>query len=382
MQKPYTLIIPSWYPTDTQPLNGIFIEKHVRAISTFREVVVMYVTGDQKQNVEEKAVSDSYTRYTYCYAESGSRGFNQLKYIWSQIRAYRYIVSKYGRPDSLHLHVVFPAGIFVYLLLLCWDIPLIITEHWTGYMDEDGRYMRLPSLARYITRNLFKKSKKISVVSAYFKQILVRLQLADDSKIMTVYNTLNIPKSEYTDENGKALSALYVGNLIDEQKNISVLINAVEIVAREHPSFSLTLVGGGTEIDKFKKMSEEKGLLDKNIFFKGYIANDKLEEIYQAHSFFILTSNFETFNIAAAEAMLLGLPVVSSRCGGPTEFVNEHTGIWIEKNTARDTATAILKMISERDKFNSHDIALETRNKFSDANILIQLRELYSYLQL
>ncbi len=382
MHKPYTLVIPSWYPTDTQSLNGIFIEKHVRAISTFRNVMVMYVTGDQKQHAEEKAVSDSYTSYTYYYAESSSRGFNQLKYIWAQIRAYRYIVSKYGRPDSLHLHVVFPAGIFVYLLLLCCDIPLIITEHWTGYMDEDGRYMRLPSLARYITRNLFKKSKKISVVSAYFKQILVRLQLADDSKIMTVYNTLNIPKSEYKDENGKTLRALYIGNLIDEQKNISVLINAVGIVAKEYPSFSLTLVGGGVEIDKFKKMAEEKGLLDKNIFFKGYIANEKLEEIYQAHSFFILTSNFETFNIAAAEAMLSGLPVVSSRCGGPTEFVNEHTGIWIEKNTAQDTATAILKMIGERDKFNSHDIAIETQNKFSDSNILVQLRELYSYLQL
>ena len=78
--------------------------------------------------------------------------------------------------------------------------------------------------------------------------------------------------------------------------------------------------------------------------------------------------------------MLSGLPVVSSRCGGPTEFVNEHTGIWIEKNTAQDTATAIIKMISERDKFNSHDIAGETRDKFSDANILVQLRELYSYL--
>ena len=378
MQKPYTLIIPSWYPTDEQPLNGIFVQKHVEAISGFRNVVVMYVTGAETERTQERTICDSYVRYTHYYAESSSRGLNQLKYIWSQIKAYRYIVDKYGRPELLHLHVIFPAGMFVYLLLLLYNIPLIITEHWTGYTDEDGRYMKLPAVARMITEVLFKKAKKVSLVSDYFKQVILKLGLVDEKKLVTVYNTLNKPATKYLYTHDKAQKALYVGNLIDEQKNISVLINAVEIVTKKYPSFLLTMVGGGIETDKFIKMAEDKGLLEKNISFKGYIANAQLTAIYQEHGFFILTSNFETFNIAAAEAMLSGLTVVSTRCGGPSEFVNEHTGIWIEHNTPADAAKAIMEMIARRSKFDSDRIARETQDKFSDETIRAQLMELYN----
>jgi hypothetical protein len=74
----------------------------------------MYVTGGDVQRTQERTISDSYIRYTYYYAESASRGLNQLKYIWSQIKAYRYLVGKYGRPELLHLHVI----------LSRWDVCL------------------------------------------------------------------------------------------------------------------------------------------------------------------------------------------------------------------------------------------------------------------
>jgi hypothetical protein len=76
---------------------------------------------------------------------------------------------------------------FVYLLLLLYNIPLIITEHWTGYTDEDGRYMKLPAIARKITEVLFRKAKKVSLVSDYFKQVILKKQLVDEKKLVTVH---------------------------------------------------------------------------------------------------------------------------------------------------------------------------------------------------
>jgi glycosyltransferase involved in cell wall biosynthesis len=73
-----------------------------------------------------------------------------------------------------------------------------------------------------------------------------------------------LTKYHYTED--KAQKALYVGNLIDEQKNISVLINAVEIVVKTYPLFKLTMVGGGSETDEFIKMAEYKGILNKEYF--------------------------------------------------------------------------------------------------------------------
>ena len=378
MQKPYTLIIPSWYPTDRQTLNGIFIEKHVRAISGFSNVVVMYITEDALQDIKEETISDSYVKYTYTYARSSSRAFNQLKYIWSQKKAYDHIVREYGKPSMLHLQVVFPAGIFVYLLLLLSSIPLIITEHWSGYTDEDGRYQRLSPILKYLIKALFRKARKISVVSQYLKDAVIRQNLATADKVMIVSNILNTPDKQPASINIPATKALFIGNLNDHEKNISMLIEAVEQVIKKYPDFELALIGGGPETQRFIDMAASKGILNKNIWFKGYVPNSELGRFYQQNSFFVLTSNFETFNIAAAEALLYGLPVVSTMCGGPSEYINDQTGIWIRENCPQGIANAIMEMIERRGKFDSRAIAAAMSARYGYDRIVTQLKNLYN----
>lgn len=377
MQKPYTLIIPSWYPTGSQPLNGIFIEKHVAAISGFENVVIMYVTGAEKDALLEEKVSESYTRYICTYAESKSRLINQLKYVLAQKKAYEHITAKYGKPSRLHLQVVFPAGIFVYLLLLFQKIPLIITEHWSGYTAEDGRYQRQMWLFKYLTKKLFEKAGKISVVSGYLKNAIVKQGLCSEDKLMIVSNILNTSDKSIAEVEVQSPKALFIGNLNDHEKNLSALITAVSMLSKKYSSLELTIVGGGAEADKFKEIARKEGVLDKNIFFKGYVPNSELSPIYKAHSFFILTSNFETFNIAAAEALLSGLPVVSTMCGGPAEYINTQNGVWIRNNTAHGIAAGIASMIENRANFDSAAIASEISKKYGYDSIVQQLKKLY-----
>ena len=378
MQKPYTLIIPSWYPTGSQPLNGIFIEKHVAAISGFENVVVMYVTGAEKDGLLEEKVSESYTKYIFSYAESKSRLMNQLKYVLVQKKAYEHITAKYDKPSRLHLQVVFPAGIFVYLLLLFQKIPLIITEHWSGYTAEDGRYQRQMGIFKYLTKKLFEKAGKISVVSGYLKKAIVKQGLCSEDKLMIVSNILNTSNKGIAEVEVRSPKALFIGNLNDHEKNLTALITAVIMLSREkYTSLELTIVGGGAEAEKFKEIAQKEGVLDKNIFFKGYVPNSELSPIYEAHSFFILTSNFETFNIAAAEALLSGLPVVSTMCGGPAEYINNQNGVWIRDNTAHGIAAGIAEMIEKRANFDSAAIAAEMSKKYGYDTIVKQLKNLY-----
>lgn len=39
------LFLPAWYPSAKNPVEGIFIKEHTRAVSLYDEVVVLYNEG-------------------------------------------------------------------------------------------------------------------------------------------------------------------------------------------------------------------------------------------------------------------------------------------------------------------------------------------------
>jgi glycosyltransferase involved in cell wall biosynthesis len=100
---------------------------------------------------------------------------------------------------------------------------------------------------------------------------------------------------------------------------------------------------------------------------------------YPKHDFYILTSNFETFSIATAEAILHGLPVVTTKCGGPEEFVNETNGVFIEAITVAKTAEAILELISKIDFYNGKKMSAELQERFIEEKVVAQLKSLYKF---
>ena len=68
---------------------------------------------------------------------------------------------------------------------------------------------------------------------------------------------------------------------------------------------------------------------------------------------FVLTSQQEGLGIAAMEAMACGLPVISTRCGGPETFIEDSvTGFFVD-----DDADAIAERMHEL----VTDAALRTR---------------------
>ncbi len=105
---------------------------------------------------------------------------------------------------------------------------------------------------------------------------------------------------------------LYVGRLI-ECKNLRFLIERFNESGK-----SLTIAGKGPLENELKELA--KG----NIKFIGFIANEKLPEVYKAHDIFVLPSRTETWGVVVEEAIYWGLPVITSdRVGCSNEMVVE-----------------------------------------------------------
>mgnify|MGYP003310124560 FL=1 len=65
----------------------------------------------------------------------------------------------------------------------------------------------------------------------------------------------------------------------------------------------------------------------------------------------IVNSHFETFSIICAEALLCGIPVISTKCGGPESFLNDETGILIDRDSNNQLTKAMKAIITDYDKY-------------------------------
>ena len=64
-----------------------------------------------------------------------------------------------------------------------------------------------------------------------------------------------------------------------------------------------------------------------------------------ANSNCILCSSYhETFGVGLIEAGWFGIPIISSKCEGPSEIVNKTNGLIVKKNTAKEFYFAMKKI--------------------------------------
>jgi glycosyltransferase involved in cell wall biosynthesis len=109
---------------------------------------------------------------------------------------------------------------------------------------------------------------------------------------------------------GAAPYLLFLSRL-DPKKNVEGLLKAFAIVLFERPETRLLIAGDGepTYVSNLKALAIEVGLGDK-VVWAGHIEGDLKASAMAGAEVFVLPSFSENFGIAAAEALMAGLPCV------------------------------------------------------------------------
>lgn len=100
---------------------------------------------------------------------------------------------------------------------------------------------------------------------------------------------------------------------LNKQKNIPLLLEAFQMLLREHPDYTLRIYGRGDEKDKLIALAKEMGL-EKSAIFEDF-APDVHEKIRDA-AMYVCSSDFEGLSNSMLEAMAIGLPCVCTDCEG------------------------------------------------------------------
>ena len=183
-----------------------------------------------------------------------------------------------------------------------------------------------------IQKGIYKsKEEETNVYRRYHKVVCVSKQAEGVMKeyyglsnTMTIYNPLDSKEISYLarqpimmNVDTTKFNMISVGRL-ERVKGFDMLIPIIRNLCENGVNVHLWIVGEGTEEKALKQLVLENGL-GNDVTFTGFMKNPYA--LMSKMNLFICSSRAEGFSLVLAEAMLLGLPVVSMNCAGPRELI-------------------------------------------------------------
>lgn len=309
--------IPSWFPFPEKPLNGNFIFRHIESL------------GDNVKSVIFHHVQDGFTPQIPGNAELYPihvNTFGKIGLFKAYITAFEQLIQHYGKPDILHLHVALPLGPLAVKLSRKHHIPLIISEHWTGYLP-----MNRPKLTfgeRLILRHTFRHATHITAVSQNLLDNICLTAPTAAKKPQTVVGNVvdtelfSLKNSDLTSDKKQIL---HVSTIDNDAKNIMGILHAIQQLALQRSDFELNIVHDfeNKEAEEYVKANN----LSDIVHFLGRKTSSEIADLLHHATCFLLFSNYENQPCVLLESFSTGTPVVTTPVGGILEITNSDNAL-------------------------------------------------------
>ena len=212
-----------------------------------------------------------------------------------------------------------------------WDVPHAATFHTLAKAKLRARAgEREPQLRTVVEERVLHGADAIVVSTEEEREDLVRLYRARRHKVCVVPAGVDLelfaPLDKIQARRVLGLSEkkviLYVGR-IEPLKGLDLLLRALTLL-EDAADTRLLVVGGNLEregeLGRLRSMAAALGI-EHMVTFIGSVSQDELPNYYSASDVFVLPSYYESFGLAALEAMACGTPVIASRVGGLKTFI-------------------------------------------------------------
>lgn len=274
--------------------------------------------------------------------------------------------------EIIHVHL-FPAMYFVAIakLLSFSKTKLIFTEHSTS-----NRRLQNP-VFRPLERIIYSFYSYVICISESVK-IIMQSKVGSRNNIYKVINNgIQIsridqaPGYERADfKFNKRDKLICMVSAFRQEKDHETVIHALQVLP---DYYKLLLVGAGERMDSIKDLARSQGVAERVTFFG--IRSD-VYSLLKMCDVAVLSSHWEGFGLAAAEAMACGIPTIASNVDGLAQVVSG-AGLLFEKGNASDLATKIVAL-QEKDLYlKIQEKCRERAKKYDLVTTVDELQKLY-----
>ena len=224
--------------------------------------------------------------------------------------------------DLLHVHYAIPHASSAYFARQMLrkqgkDIPFITTLHGTDItlVGKDATYGCVVTFS-------INESNAITAVSENLREETYR-SFAIEKDILVIPNFVDVKRFHKSDkEHFKKMLAPNNERILAHVSNFRKVKRVEDVVkifqkVREKIPSKLLMIGDGPERQQVEDLCRKLGICT-DIRFLG--KQEQMEEILNIADLFLLTSEYESFGLAALEAMSCGVPVISTNAGGLPEI--------------------------------------------------------------
>lgn len=216
-----------------------------------------------------------------------------------------------------------------------WTTELGIFKNISEEVKAYQRYDTVVCVSQGVT-DVMKAKYNISNITTIYNPV-------DEARIKNLSiepSILNIDKSKF--------NLVSVGRLT-KQKGYDKLISCVPELIRGNANIRLYIIGEGEERNSLQKLIAELKI-EEYVVLTGFLENPYA--VMNDMDLFVCSSVAEGFSLVIAEAMIVGLPVVSMECSGPSELLG-YGKYGILCNNYDSLKEAIIKISTDHNLFSS-----------------------------
>ncbi len=380
------LVLPSWYPNAPSDVNGIFFRDQVLAlIEHGHKVGVVAVNmrslltvGRRRKNAVGQVYEFDEGIPTYRKQVWGALPRIPYGNYWLWRRAARALLALYvqeqGWPDVIHAHSMIYAG----AVAVEWGrqnrIPVVLTEHSSGFARRIYRPWQLA-----LAEEAAVGSDTCISVSPALGELLGDQLPRSHNRWVWVPNIVAARfygNGSASDDDERSMRFLNLAIMTKNKGQLDLLDGFARAFRDTSGSIELWMCGDGPLRRALEARAQELGI-SQRVRFLGKVPPGDVPAILAQVDVMVVASHYETFGVVAAEALMAGVPVVATRCGGPECIVTDGDGYLVPPGDPQALAVAMVEMADSMGKFDRKAIIKRARSRFSGEVVARQLTGIY-----